>query len=453
MNSTRVRRHLGQVDLPPRSPGAAGPGSARRQVRGGAVVDGNGQSLRKGGGRAHRPEPTTWPGGVGVTVDGGGILGVWPRTSRTSRSPPPRRTPSSTSSSPRSPSHHADVDARRSSGAPTCSPRSATAPSCAAPASPSSRTPSGCAPHRRRARPGPGTAVAAALLHDTVEDTGRDARGDRARLRRRGRRAGGRGHQADPKIHFESQEEHQAENYRKLIVSMSSDIRVLVIKLADRLHNMRTLSYMTKPSRSRRPRRRSRSTRRWPTAWASTRSSGSSRTWPSPRCTPAATARSSRWSTSAGPTARSSSRRPARILATRARGRGHHRRRDHRAGEALLLDLREDDPQGQGVQRDLRPHRDAGARGLGQGLLRRRRHHPLALEAAARALQGLHRHAQAQHVPVAAHDGHRARGQAARDPDPHVRDAPHGRVRRRRPLALQGARRRRTATSRPGCRG
>ncbi len=49
------------------------------------------------------------------------------------------------------------------------------------------------------------------------------------------------------KIHFESQEEHQAENYRKLIVSMSSDIRVLVIKLADRLHNMRTLAYMTKP--------------------------------------------------------------------------------------------------------------------------------------------------------------------------------------------------------------
>ena len=49
------------------------------------------------------------------------------------------------------------------------------------------------------------------------------------------------------KIHFESQEAHQAENYRKLIVSMSSDIRVLVVKLADRLHNMRTLAYMTKP--------------------------------------------------------------------------------------------------------------------------------------------------------------------------------------------------------------
>ena len=134
-----------------------------------------------------------------------------------------------------------------------------------------------------------------------------------------------------------------------------------------------------------------------------------------------------------------------------ARGRRHHRRRDHRPGEALLLDLREDDPEGQGVQRDLRPHRDAGARGLGEGLLRGGRHHPLAVEAAARALQGLHRDAQAQHVPVAAHDGHRARGQAARDPDPHVRDAPP------RPSSASprtgSTRRAAAATSRRGCRG
>jgi GTP pyrophosphokinase len=75
--------------------------------------------------------------------------------------------------------------------------------------------------------------------------------------------------------------------------------------------------------------------------------------------------------------------------------------------------------------------------GLGEGLLRRGRRHPLAVEAAARAVQGLHRDAQVQHVPVAAHDGHRARGAAAGDPDPHARDARHGRVRRRRALDLQ----------------
>ena len=72
--------------------------------------------------------------------------------------------------------------------------------------------------------------------------------------------------------------------------------------------------------------------------------------------------------------------------------------------------------------------------------LRRRRRHPLAVEAAAGPLQGLHRDAEVQHVPVAAHDRDRARGPAARDPDPHARDARPGRVRDRRALDVQGRR-------------
>ncbi len=91
----------------------------------------------------------------------------------------------------------------------------------------------------------PAPAVAAALLHDTVEDTG-------ATLEELEERFGAEttslvdGVTKLSRIHFQSQAEHQAENYRKLIVSMSSDLRVLIIKLADRLHNMRTLAYMTK---------------------------------------------------------------------------------------------------------------------------------------------------------------------------------------------------------------
>ena len=85
----------------------------------------------------------------------------------------------------------------------------------------------------------------------------------------------------------------------------------------------------------------------------------------------------------------------------------------------------------------LRPHRDPHHRGFRQGLLRGARRRARDVDAAAGALQRLHRDAQAQHVPVAAHDGRRSAGRAARDSDPHVGDAPHRRVRHRGALALQ----------------
>ena len=47
-------------------------------------------------------------------------------------------------------------------------------------------------------------------------------------------------------ITFKSRDERQAENYRKMMVAMATDLRVILIKLADRLHNMRTLSGLPK---------------------------------------------------------------------------------------------------------------------------------------------------------------------------------------------------------------
>jgi guanosine-3',5'-bis(diphosphate) 3'-pyrophosphohydrolase len=92
--------------------------------------------------------------------------------------------------------------------------------------------------------------VAAGLLHDTVEDTFATDADIRAQF---GDEVGDlvAGLTKLSKIEFQSREEAQAENFRKMLIAMSKDIRIILIKLADRLHNIRTLEYMDEDSRRR----------------------------------------------------------------------------------------------------------------------------------------------------------------------------------------------------------
>ena len=122
----------------------------------------------------------------------------------------------------------------------------------------------------------------------------------------------------------------------------------------------------------------------------------------------------------------------------RAAEDGEDRGRRHRPAQALLLDLPEDDRPRPRLHRHLGPRRHPDPGRLGARLLRGAGHHARALAAGAGPLQGLRGDAEVQHVPVAAHDGDRAAGQAGRAADPHARHAPHRRVRHRRALEVQG---------------
>ena len=282
------------------------------------------------------------------------------------------------------------------------------------------------------------TAIAAALLHDAVEDTPATSEEIEA----------GFGDQVAhivegvtkiDKIQFANREDRQAENVRKMLLAMVSDVRVVLIKLADRLHNMRTLEHL-KPDRQEAI---ARETLDIYAPLAHRLGMGKVRgeledlafRYTDPvsyeRVSAAVEARRIE--------GEQFLRSVEDTLTEQLRENGHPGPRGV-AHQAALFHLPED----RARQSHLRPGlRSAGhprhhpGRGL---LLRGLRPHPHAVAAGAGAHQGLHRHAPRQPLPVAAHHGHGRQRPPVRSADPHRRDAPHRRGRHRRALEVQGRR-------------
>ena len=288
-------------------------------------------------------------------------------------------------------------------------------------------------------------AIAAGLLHDVVEDT-------LTTIERIQELFGPEvahvveGVTKISAIRFSSSEERQAENFRKMLLAMVDDIRVILVKLADRLHNMRTLSHL--PEERRVPIAQETRDIYAPIANRLGHEQGQERARgavvPLPR---AAGLRGAA--------------RPGRRQAPRDRRADRAAEDDDRDQAARARRCRSIEIDGRikrlwSISQKLKRQRieleqvyDFIALRIitqqREGLLRRARHHPPDLVAGAGPDQGLHRDAAAQRLPVAAHLGDQRARHAVRGADPHHRNAPDGGGRDRRALEVQGGARRRSA--------
>ena len=280
-------------------------------------------------------------------------------------------------------------------------------------------------------------AVAAGLLHDIVEDTQTPIErikelfgADIAHVVEGVTKLGA--------IPFSSSEERQAENFRKMLLAMVDDIRVILVKLADRLHNMRTLHHL-----------------------------------PEERRIKIAQETRDIYAPIANRLGMSKIKNELEELAFKyLEAKAYEALRQQvegrrRATEGLIEELRATisaklaEAQVPIIQIDGRIKRLFSIHqklkrqkidldqvydfmalrivtALGEGLLRRARHHPPDVVAGAGAHQGLHRDAAAERLPVAAHLGGERSRLSVRGPDPHRRDAPRRRGRDRRALEVQG---------------
>ena len=93
--------------------------------------------------------------------------------------------------------------------------------------------------------------IVAAILHDVVEDTKAAKEDIEKKFGQEIAKIVDGVSKIDKNIKFLSRDEAQAENFSKMMLAMSDDLRVILVKLADRLHNMRTLDCLSKQKKIR----------------------------------------------------------------------------------------------------------------------------------------------------------------------------------------------------------
>ena len=249
------------------------------------------------------------------------------------------------------------------------------------------------------------------------------------------------------KLHFSTREESQAESFRKMLLAMARDVRVILVKLADRLHNMRTMSAVAADKRGR-------IARETLDIYAPiAHRLGLNQIYR--ELQELSFAQLYPWRHArAGQGADEGPRHAARHRRARAEGRREGLRRRQAEGAGLrpredgVLDLPQDARQAPAVCQRQRPVRLSHRRAAALRLLCRAGRAAPALQADAGPLQGLHRDPQGQRLPVAAHHAGQPARHRGRVPDPHRADARRG----REPASPRtGCTRPRAATARRRC--
>ena len=238
------------------------------------------------------------------------------------------------------------------------------------------------------------------LLHDTVEDTGLTV----DYLRREFGDEVARcvdGVTKLSKLKLYSREDRQAESVRKMLLAMVTDIRVVIVKMADRLHNMRTLASLPRDRQERIAQETIEiyspiAHRLGMGRFAANLRTCRFATW-SRRPGPSWPARSNR----AAPRTRNSSRHSARC-GNESRARRHSGAR-RGPGEARLVGLPEAEAPEDLSRPGLRSAGPAHRHGFGEELLCCARRHPQRVASHSRPDQGFHRHPAPQSVSVPAH--------------------------------------------------